>query len=256
MNLLAPLPTRSAGALRKAAETGTTLWLDHRHTSPSAPLPHTGGETDENVRGLLLPGGPALPVDAGPAAILAAAAGDRTARMGPVHSVTGYRQVMGRVLTALETAVAEGAPPPPRPLAIEYSLPGADATADARLDLAGDWEAKAMRGRAGLAGAHLVYTALRHDLTTDRWARLAASGARAPYLLWTTTGPSVTVDHSVRYAERCLFPGTVLALSPAALREFDERGVVTGPTAPDAVGARRVAETLAWFGVRLDADAG
>ncbi|MFF4170677.1 hypothetical protein [Streptomyces sp. NPDC001744] len=256
MKLLAPLPTRPAGALRKAAEAGTALWLDHRHTPPSASLPHTGGETDENVQGVLLPGGPALRADAGPAAILAAAAGDRTATMGPVHSVTGYRQVMDRVLTALETAVAAGTPPPPLPLAIEYSVPGADAAADARLDLVGGWEAKAMRGRAGLAGAHLVYAALRHDLTTDRWARLAASGARAPHLLWTATGPSVTVDRSVHYAERCLFPGTGLALSPAVLREFGERGVVTGPTAPDAVGARRVVDTLTWFGVRLDTDAG
>ncbi|TXS42136.1 hypothetical protein EAO75_33665 [Streptomyces sp. uw30] len=233
------------------------VWLDCRHSAPSEPVPQAGKRPDEYVHGLLAPGAPAVRLGADPVEIVAAMADRRNAvTVGPVHSVTGYRRAMDTMLTALETAVAEGAARPAHPMAIEYSLPGVDAAVNARLDLVGSWEAKAMRGRAGLAGAHLMYAALQRDLATDRWARLLAGGARAPYLLWSTGGPSVPADRSVDYAEKCLFPGTALALSPAALREFDERGLVTGPTALDAAEARRVVATIAWFGVRLDATVG
>ncbi|MCL6670489.1 hypothetical protein [Streptomyces panaciradicis] len=178
----------------------------------------------------------------------------RAVTVAPVGGVAGYRQAMNTVLTTLETAVAVGTPTPP--MAIEYSPADVDATVNAHLDLASSWEAKAMRGRAGLAGAHLLHAALRHDLTTDRWTRLAARGARAPYLRWSITARSLRADTGVAYAQRCLFPGTTLALPPTVWREFESRGVVTGPTALDVTEARRVIDTLGWFGVRLDAPAG
>ncbi|MFE4513119.1 hypothetical protein ACFRMQ_02825 [Kitasatospora sp. NPDC056783] len=254
MNTLVQLPARPADPLHKAAAAGVAVWLDHRHTPASAPAPRTDTGTEEGVRGHLLPGTPALRPGAGPADLLAASAGGRAATVGPVLSLAGYRRAMDTVLTALEAAVTEGVPLPARPVAIECSLPGIDTAVNAHLDLAGSWEAKAMRGLAALAAAQLLYAALERDLGTERWSRLAVRGARAPYLLWSTTGFSVTADRSVHYAERCLFPGTAVALAPDALRRFRERGVVLGPTALDTAEAQRVADTLGWFGVRLGAD--
>lgn len=254
MSTHTPLPARPAGPLRRAAEAGVAIWLDCRHTSPCEPVPQPDPPTAEAVHGVLLPGRPVLRPGAEPDRIAAVLADDRAVTVGPVGGVAGYRQAMDTVLTALERAVAAGNPTPP--MAIEYSPAGVDATVDARLDLAGSWEAKAMRGRAGLAGAHLLHAALRRDLATDRWTRLAARGARAPYLLWSTTAPSLSADTSVAYAQRCLFPGTALALSPTVLREFEAQGVVTGPTSLDVLEAQRVIDTLGWFGVRLDAPTG
>ncbi|MFJ9721200.1 hypothetical protein ACIRP3_00420 [Streptomyces sp. NPDC101209] len=254
MSTHTPLPARPAGPLRRAGEAGVAIWLDCRHTSPCEPVPQPDPHTAGVVQGVLLPGRPALPPGTDPDRIVAVLAEGRAVTMGPVNGVAGYRQAVNAALTALETAVAAGLPTPP--MGIEYSPAGVDAVVDARLDLAGSWEAKAMQGRAGLAGAHLLHAALRHDLATDRWTRLAAHGARAPFLLWSTTAPSLGVDTGVAYAQRCLFPGTALALSPAVLREFEARGVVTGPTAPDIVEAQRIVDTLGWFGVRLDAPTG
>ncbi|MFJ9121538.1 hypothetical protein ACIRJO_39165 [Streptomyces sp. NPDC102394] len=254
MSTHTPLPARPAGPLRRAGEARVAIWLDCRHLSPCEPVPQPDPHTAGTVQGVLLPGRPTLPPGADPDQIAAVLAEDRAVTTGPVNGVAGYRQAMNTALTALETAVATGIPTPP--IAIEYSPVGVDAVVDARLDLAGSWEAKAMRGRAGLAGAHLLHAALRHDLATDRWTRLAARGARAPFLLWSTTAPSLGVDTSVGYAQRCLFPGTALALSPAVLREFEARGVVTGPTPLDIVEAQRIIDTLGWFGVGLDTPAG
>ncbi|MCX3061094.1 beta/alpha barrel domain-containing protein [Streptomyces beihaiensis] len=254
MSTFAPTPTRTTGPLRKATEAGVALWLDCRHTPASGHVAQARAAVDERTCGVLggapegrspRPGG----IPAGLA--VTAVATDGTAVVGPVRSVVGYRRIMDVLLADLEALVASGGPLPVSPTVIEYSLSDVDAAVDACLDLAGSWEAKAMRGLAGVAGAHLLYGALRRDLGSARWARLIAAGAQVPYLLW-SCGPAVTADRGARLAEKCLFPGTGVALSPAALAEFGERGVVTGPTALDLDEAVRVAKALGWFDVNLN----
>ncbi|MFG2887747.1 hypothetical protein ACGFYV_36680 [Streptomyces sp. NPDC048297] len=108
---------------------------------------------------------------------------------------------------------------------MDTMLTAPEAAVNVCLDPVGMREAEAMRGRAGAHPVSAAYSlAPGRDLATVRWARPADGGAPA--------------------------------FSPAAPREFAERGPVTGPTAHDAVEARRVAGTGAWFGVRPDAVAG
>ncbi|MFF4657945.1 hypothetical protein [Streptomyces sp. NPDC001381] len=239
MNTLAPLRPRPAGPLRRAAD--VALWLDCRRTSPErarqarADLAHT-------VHDML----PPLPRGHSPERRSA----DGTVVAGPVHGLAGYRRLMRRLLS--RTAASPDSGPVARPVAVEYPIPAVDALVNARLDLIGSCEAKAMRFRAGIAGAHLLYDTLRRDLRSPAWVRAVARDVPAPYLLWTTE-PCAGPDQGAEYAEKCLFPGTAVALSPDALRTFSRHAVVTGPTAVDLQEARRVAGILDWFGIRLDA---
>ncbi|WP_314220719.1 beta/alpha barrel domain-containing protein [Streptomyces zaehneri] len=218
----------------------TTLWLDCRRT-PAEEAARSWAEAAQTVGDMLPPVGDV------------SSEGRRTAGgtvvAGPVHGPAELRRVMRGLLAGAPATPAPG--PRDRAVAVEYSVPAVDALVNAGLDRIGGCEAKAMRFRAGVAGAHLLYDMVRRDLRSPDWARAAARGIPAPYLLW-STAPVAGPDRGAEYAERCLFPGTAVALSPAALRTFVERDAVTGPTALDLVEARRVVGILDWFGIRFD----
>lgn len=235
MNTLAPLPIRPAGSLRTAATAHAALWLDCRRTSRQVAY-QAHAEAADTVRDM-------LPPDAGDATPAYRSARG-TLVVGPVHGLAAFRRLMRRLLS-------ESTASPGRTVAVEYPLWAVDALVDARLDLIGGCEAKAMRSTAGIAGAHLLYDAWRRDVRSPDWVRAAERGIAAPYLLWTTQ-PCAGPDQGAEYADKCLFPGTALALSPQALRTFTQHGVVTGPTAVDVAEARRVTRVLDWFGIRLD----
>ncbi|MCH0566235.1 MULTISPECIES: hypothetical protein [unclassified Streptomyces] len=247
MDTLTPLPIRPAGPLRRAAAARVAVWLDRRRTAAETGEPTLGPGLEAALGGAaggvqdLLP--PPAPGGRSPGRLSA----HGTRITGPVHGPAGYRRLMRRLLSEAATAS-----PAARPVAIEYSVPAVDALVDARLDLIGGWEAKAMRSRAGIAGAHLLYDMLLRDLSSPRWAEAIDRGAPAPYLLWSTQ-PGAGPDRGADLAQRLLFPGTAVALSPRALEAFAQHGVVTGPTALDLAEALRVARVLDWFGLRLDA---
>lgn len=236
MNTLSPLPTHPLElSCGNAAE--AELWLDRRRTSPEPAAP------------ALADAAPAVH-DTLPHAVGGAPGGARSERgvlvVGPVHGPVGYRRLMRTLLSAAEAIPGAG------PVAVEYPLATVDALVNARLDRIGGWEAKAMLDRAGIAGAHLLYDALRRDLNSPEWVRVLGRGVPAPRLLWSTRPPAGP-DRGAEYAERCLLPGTAVALSPEALSAFARRAAVTGPATADLAEARRVAGILDWFGIHLDA---
>ncbi|MDH6228335.1 hypothetical protein [Streptomyces sp. MJP52] len=236
MNTLTRLPPHPAGPPR-GATAKAELWLDLRHTSPEAAAPdHAGAaHTAHDV----LPA-----VAGGPPGEHRSARGVLVA--GPVLGIAGYRRLTRELLS--------GAPAPSgaRPLAVEYSVPAVDAVVNARLDRIGGWEAKAPHDRAGIAGAHLLYDAFRRDLRSPAWGRALGRGAPVPRLLWSTRPPAGP-DRGAEYAERCLLPGTAVALSPEALSAFTRHAAVTAPASADLAEARRVAGILDRFGIRLAA---
>ncbi|NEC91779.1 hypothetical protein [Streptomyces sp. SID12501] len=236
MNTLDVLSDRPPGPPR-GAKAHVALWLDCRRASEET-AEAARAEAAYTVHDVLPP--------ASGTASTERSSVNGTVVVGPVHSLAGYRRLMRGLLSSTTAS------PAARPPAIEYPVQAVDALVNARLDLTGGCEAKAMRSCAGVAGAHLLYDALRHDLRSPDWLRAMAGGIPAPYLLWTThfgAGP----DRGAEYAAKCLFPGTAVALAPDALRTFTRHTVVTGPTSVDLVEARRVAGILDWFGIRLDA---
>src|SRR5690606_15602027 len=112
--------------------------------------------------------------------------------------------------------------------------------------------AKAMRDRAGVAGAHLLYDALRRELASPQWTRALDRGLAAPGLL-VSTRPMAGPDRGAEYARQCLLPGAAVALAPGALRSFADDDSAPRTSTVDLAEARRVVGILDWFGISLHA---
>jgi transaldolase len=85
--------------------------------------------------------------------------------------------------------------------------------------------------RLGIAIAMRTYKANHDLLASERWARLAAAGARPQRLLWASTG---TKDETVRdtlYIEALAAPGTINTIPEKTLLAFADHGHV-GVTLP------------------------
>jgi transaldolase len=78
--------------------------------------------------------------------------------------------------------------------------------------------------RLGIAMAMRTYKAHHDLLASERWARLAAAGARPQRLLWASTG---TKDETVRdtlYIEALAAPGTINTIPEKTLLAFADHG--------------------------------
>ncbi|MDK6763485.1 transaldolase family protein, partial [Escherichia coli] len=63
-----------------------------------------------------------------------------------------------------------------------------DTEVDARLEKIGTEEALALRGKAGVANARLVYEIFEKKFASERFTTLAADHAHAQRPLWASTG--------------------------------------------------------------------
>ncbi|MEU7580453.1 transaldolase family protein [Streptomyces sp. NPDC041068] len=177
-----------------------------------------------------------------------------------VHSPRQYGDVADAVLEGLERCLAagrgrgRGVPGGPVSL-IAFGVAAVDERVDARLDLIGSDEAKALRGRAGLAAARLAHQT--HDMTfgSARWGALAAAGVPEPRPLWVTAAHSAS--RSAFYAEELVTTGTVSALRPPALRSVAARDVAgVDRVWRHYADAARTRTYLKWFDICLEDVAG
>jgi transaldolase len=84
-----------------------------------------------------------------------------------------------------------------------------------------------LRNALGIAIARRTYTAYRDLLTSPRWQRLAASGARPQRLLWASTGTKDPSAPDTLYIETLVAPDTINTMPEKTLLAFAEHGKVT-----------------------------
>jgi len=89
-----------------------------------------------------------------------------------------------------------------------------------------DKVAEAFRNRLGIAIAMRTYKAYRDLLASERWRKLAASGARPQRLLWASTGTKDPAARDVLYVEALAAPDTVNTLPEKTLLAFAGHGEV------------------------------
>ena len=92
-----------------------------------------------------------------------------------------------------------------------------------------------LQGRAAIANAKLAYRTFQQAFSSDRWARLAAQGARVQRPLWASTGTKNPAYRDVVYVESLVGRDTVNTMPEATLRAFMDHGRVV----PDAVQAEQ-----------------
>ena len=105
-----------------------------------------------------------------------------------IFGLDRYDGVMDAYLTGLEQAKAAGIDLSTIRSVASFFVSRVDTEIDKRLDKIGTDEAKALRGKAGIANARLAYERFDKMFATDRWAALQAAGAHKQRPLWASTG--------------------------------------------------------------------
>ncbi|GAY12486.1 transaldolase [Pseudonocardia sp. N23] len=169
-----------------------------------------------------------------------------------IFSVERYRAVMEAYLDGLEQAAANGHALAGIRSVASFFVSRVDTEIDARLDRIGSDEAKALRGRAGVANSRLAYAAFQEVFSGGRWDALVAKGANAQRPLWASTGVKNPDYPDTLYVSELVVADTVNTMPEKTLKAFADHGDTQGDkvtgTGPDA---QRVFDDLERVGVDL-----
>ncbi|MFF8957199.1 transaldolase [Streptomyces sp. NPDC014894] len=155
-----------------------------------------------------------------------------------IFSLERYRAVMDAYLAGLEKAKERGLDLSKIHSVASFFVSRVDTEIDARIDALGTPEARAARGKAGLANARLAYEAYEavfgsaDDATaaSDRWAVLDRARANKQRPLWASTGVKDKAYKDTLYVDDLVAPGTVNTMPEATMEAAADHGQITGDT--------------------------
>lgn len=153
-----------------------------------------------------------------------------------IFSLERYRAVMDAYLAGLEKAKERGLDLSKIHSVASFFVSRVDTEIDKRIDALGTDEAKAARGKAGVANARLAYQAYEEvfasgDNSTQpdgRWAALESAGANKQRPLWASTGVKDPAYKSTLYVDELVAPNTVNTMPEATLEATAESGEIRG----------------------------
>lgn len=147
-----------------------------------------------------------------------------------IFSLERYRAVMNAYMIGLEKALENGKNLSKIHSVASFFISRVDSEIDTQLDAIGTEEAKALKGKAGLANARLAYQAFEETFSSERWERLAAAGANVQRPLWASTGTKDPAYPADLYVSQLVAPNTVNTVPAKTLDYFAEHGEVVGDT--------------------------
>src|SRR5579863_1081166 len=172
-----------------------------------------------------------------------------------------YAEVAEAYIAGLEAFVEKGGDPHRIASVASFFVSRIDTLADAALDekiaaardLAERGRLQALKGKVAIANAKLAYQMYKSVFSSERWQRLAQSGAQTQRLLWASTGTKNPAYSDVLYVEELIGADTVNTMPPATMDAFREHGRLRPSLDEDAEDARRVLDALPPLGISLDA---
>ncbi|WP_312179799.1 transaldolase [Arthrobacter sp.] len=147
-----------------------------------------------------------------------------------IFSLERYREVINAFMVGIEQARENGHDLSTIHSVASFFVSRVDAEIDKRLDAVGTDEAKALKGKAGLANARLAYQVFEESFATERWQVLAAAGANAQRPLWASTGVKDPSLPDTLYVTELVAPGVVNTMPEKTLEATADHGKVTGDT--------------------------
>jgi transaldolase len=147
-----------------------------------------------------------------------------------IFGLDRYDQVMNAYLTGLEQAKANGIDLSKIHSVASFFVSRVDTEIDKRLDKIGSDEAKALRGKAGVANARLAYERYEGVIASERWQALTAAGANAQRPLWASTGVKDPAYDDTMYVTDLVAPDTVNTMPEATLHAVADHGQIRGNT--------------------------
>ncbi len=167
-----------------------------------------------------------------------------------IFSLERYRAVMNAFLTGLEQAKQNGKRVDNIASVASFFVSRVDTEIDKRLDAIGTDEAKALKGKAGIANARLAYQAYEEVFSTPRWKSLEADGAKPQRPLWASTGVKDPAYRDTMYVVDLVAPGVVNTMPEKTLDATADHGEVVGDTiTPNYADAQKVLDDLDALGV-------
>ncbi|MGA7204263.1 MAG: transaldolase [Specibacter sp.] len=166
----------------------------------------------------------------GLAAITATLAEGISVNVTLIFSLDRYRAVINAFQSGLEQAKANGHNLADIHSVASFFVSRVDTEIDKRLDALGTDEAKALKGKAGVANARLAYQVYEELFSTERWALLADAGALPQRPLWASTGVKDPAYPDTLYVTELVAANVVNTMPEKTLDAAFDHGVVTGDT--------------------------
>ncbi|AKU16811.1 transaldolase [Luteipulveratus mongoliensis] len=167
-----------------------------------------------------------------------------------IFSLDRYRGVMNAFLTGLEQARQNGKDLSTIRSVASFFVSRVDSEIDKRLDAIGSDEAKALKGRAGVANARLAYQAFEEVFGTSRWQTLADDGAHVQRPLWASTGVKDPAYSDTMYVVDLAVSDTVNTMPPKTLAAVADHGEIKGDQVTgNYADAKKVLDDLEALGV-------
>jgi transaldolase len=186
-------------------------------------------------------------------AITAALAEGISVNVTLIFSLERYAQVMDAFMAGLEQAAAAGHDLSAIASVASFFVSRVDTEVDNRLDKLGTPEAHALRGKAAIANARLAYELYEKHFGTDRWAALAAKGAKPQRPLWASTSTKDPAFDDTMYVIELVAPDTVNTMPEATMHATAAHGKLHGNTAAGGYDeARQVFADLEGLGIGYD----
>ncbi len=165
-----------------------------------------------------------------------------------LFAVDAYEAVVDAFMTGLERRAARGEPLDRIASVASFFVSRIDTAVDRHLAELGHDE---LAGRAAVANAQLAYTRCAELYAGDRWAALAAAGARPQRLLWASTGTKDARYSDTKYVTELAGPNVVNTMPLATLRAYQDHGAATDRLSGTGPEARRTIDELAAAGISL-----
>jgi transaldolase len=170
-----------------------------------------------------------------------------------IFGLDRYDGVMEAYISGLEQAKDAGIDLSTIQSVASFFVSRVDTEIDKRLDKIGSDEAKALRGKAGIANARLAYERYEKMFSSDRWKALEAAGAHKQRPLWASTGVKDPVYEDTMYVVELVAPNTVNTMPEATLDAVADHGKIRGDAVAGSYDeSRTVIDRLNALGVSYD----
>lgn len=165
--------------------------------------------------------------EAGMPAVEAALAEGINVNVTLIFSTEVYRSVIAAYLAGVEKFLSGGGHPAGVSSVASFFVSRVDTSVDkllhAKID-AGQTELTTLLGKAAVANTKIAYEVYQQVFSGERFAALAAKGARVQRPLWASTSTKNPAYHDLLYVDTLFGPDTVNTVPPATLDAIRDHG--------------------------------
>jgi transaldolase len=169
-----------------------------------------------------------------------------------MFSLDQYERVAEAFLSGLEERVSVFHELKPIISVASLFVSRVDTKVDELLDHINTAEARALKGKIGLANAKMAYQHFKEIFQGERWQGLVEKGAYVQRLLFGSTGTKNPKYSDVLYADNLIGPDTINTMPPETIEAFLDHGNVAPTLERDLETAQEQLTHLEKLGISLN----